>query len=162
MADDQPDDPSAREAGPPPPAVADSPPEGRLRVNRSLSIPLRELQWRATTPGGPGGQHANRTSSRVEVRFDVERSPTLGPRQRAVLRERLGPVVRSTAGEARSQARNREVAQERLAQRLAAALRPARPRRPTQPSAGARERRLQEKHQRGQLKRQRRVGDDEA
>lgn len=160
--DDQPDDRSARVAGPPPPAVADGPAVGRLRVNRSLSIPLRELEWRATTPGGPGGQHANRTSSRVEVRFDVERSPTLGPKQRAVLLERLGPVVRSTAGEARSQARNREVAQERLAQRLAAALRPARPRRPTQPSAGARERRLQEKHLRGERKRQRRVGDDES
>jgi ribosome-associated protein len=160
MAEDPGDQPSAAAAA----ALdgADAAPQGRLRVSRSLSIPLRELEWRATTPGGPGGQHANRTSSRVEVRFDVERSPTLGPRQRAVLLERLGSVVRSTAGESRSQARNREVAQERLAQRLAAALRPVRPRRPTRPTAGARERRLEEKHLRGDLKRQRRAGDDDS
>jgi ribosome-associated protein len=135
--------------------------EGWLRVSRSLSIPLREVQWRATTPGGPGGQHANRTSSRVEVRFDVRRSSNLGPRQRARLLERLGPVVRVSAGEARSQARNRQVAQERLAERLAAALRTEKPRRPTTPTAGSRERRLRQKRRRGEVKRQRRP-DDEA
>ena len=135
--------------------------EGWLRVNRRLSIPLGEIRWRATTPGGPGGQHANRTSSRVVVDFDVHRSEALGPWQRARLVERLGPVVRASAGEARSQARNRQVAQERLAQRLAAALRVDRPRRATEPTAGARERRLRQKRHRGELKRQRRSGDDE-
>ena len=135
--------------------------DGRLRVRRSLSIPLHEIRWRATTPGGPGGQHANRTSTRVEVRFDVLHSGALGPRQRARLLERLGPVVRATAGEARSQARNRVVAQERLAQRLSDALRVDRPRRATEPTAGARERRLREKRLRGELKRRRQSVDDE-
>lgn len=135
--------------------------EGSLRVSRSLVIPRRELRWRATTPGGPGGQHANRTSSRVEVRFDVATSGSLGPRQRARLLERLGPVVRASAGEARSQARNREVAEERLARRLAAALQADRPRRPTSPTAGSQERRLREKRRRAETKRRRRAADDE-
>ena len=134
----------------------------RLRVSRSLSIPMSEIEWRATPPGGPGGQHANRTSSRVEVRFDVVRSPTLGPRQRARLLERLGPVVRATAADERSQARNRELAMERLQARLAAALRVEKPRRPTAPTRGATERRLQSKHRRSEAKRRRRpsLGDE--
>src|SRR5580698_7742319 len=80
----------------------------RLRVGRSLAIPLSELEWRATPSGGPGGQHANRSSTRVEVHFAVARSPSLGPRQRARLLERLGPVVRAASGDERSQARNRQ------------------------------------------------------
>ena len=134
----------------------------RLRVSRSLSIPMSEIEWRATPPGGPGGQHANRTSSRVEVRFDVVRSPTLGPRQRARLLERLGPVVRATAADERSQARNRELAMGRLQARLAAALRVEKPRRPTAPTRGATERRLQSKHRRSETKRRRRpdLGDE--
>ena len=83
---------------------------------------MDEIEWRATTSGGPGGQHANRTSSRVEVRFDVDGSRTLGPRQRARLRERFGPVVRAGASDDRSQARNRQA-------RAGAAGRPARRRR---------------------------------
>src|ERR1039458_3232616 len=82
----------------------------RLRVGRSLLIPLDEVEWRATTSGGPGGQHANRASSRVEVRFDVVASASLGPRQRARLLERIGPVVRASAGENAAQARNRQKA----------------------------------------------------
>lgn len=136
------------------------PGSGQLRVSRSLSIPLSEIGWRATTPGGPGGQHANRTSSRVEVTFDVGRSAALGPRQRARLLERLGPVVRATAGEDRSQARNRQIALERLAQRIAAALRVEVTRLPTRPTKGAQERRLEAKHRRGEVKRGRRAARD--
>lgn len=126
-----------------------------LAVTRSLRIPLDELEWRFTTSGGPGGQHANRSSTRVEVRFDVAASPTLGPRQRARLLERLGPVVRVSAGEERSQARNRSVALERLASRLAEALRIERPRVPTRPPAAAAARRVEAKRRRGALKRRR-------
>ncbi len=128
-----------------------------LRVSRSLSIPLDEISWRATTPGGPGGQHANRTASRVEVRFDVERSASLGPRQRALLLERLGPVVTASSGDERSQARNRQLALERLAERLAGGLRVPRRRRPTTPTAAARARRLEEKRHRSMTKRDRRA-----
>src|SRR5947199_8266736 len=104
-----------------------------LIVNRSLRIPLGELEWRFTPSGGPGGQHANRSNTRAEVRFDIETSPSLGPRQRARLLERFGPVVRVVVDAERSQLRNRSLAQERLAERLAAALRIQTPRRPTQP-----------------------------
>jgi ribosome-associated protein len=127
-----------------------------LRVSRSLAIPMAELEWRTSTPGGPGGQHANRTQSRVEVRFDVEASRALGPRQRATLLERLGPVVTATAADERSQARNRERALERLAERLSGALRVRRRRTPTAPTAAARARRLDEKRRRSALKRDRR------
>lgn len=145
----------------------DSPAPGRgdlgevLRVNRSLAIPLAEIGWRATPPGGPGGQHANRTSSRVEVRFDVAASRSLGPRQRARLLQRLGPVVTASAGDERSQARNRQLALGRLAERLAAALRVEVPRRPTAPSAGARARRLEEKRRRSRRKQERRAPPDD-
>ena len=121
-----------------------------LRVNRSLVIPLDELEWRFTASGGPGGQHANRSNTRAEVRFDIESSPSLGPRQRVRLVERFGPVVRVVVDAERSQRRNRVLAQERLAERLAAALRT-----PTKPTAGSRQRRLSEKRRRGEQKRQR-------
>jgi ribosome-associated protein len=127
-----------------------------LEVSRSLVIPLHEIMWRATTPGGPGGQHANRTASRVEVRFDVAHAPSLGPRQRALLLERLGPVVVASSSEERSQARNRQIALERLAERLAGGLRVPRRRRPTTPSASSRARRMDEKRQRSVTKRDRR------
>ena len=134
----------------------------RLRVGRSLRIPLDEVQWRATTSGGPGGQHANRANSRVEVRFDVLGSPSLGPRQRARLLERIGPVVRASAGEDRSQARNRQVARDRLAARLTEGLRTERPRRPTAPTRGSKERRLADKRSRADTKRGRsRPGPDD-
>lgn len=163
-----------RAAGTPPPAPTEPsthvsqaahPPastEPSLRVSRTLSIPLREISWRATTPGGPGGQHANRTASRVEVRFDVEASQALGPRQRAALLDRLGRVVVANAGDERSQARNRQLALERLAGRLAEALRTRPVRRPTAPTAGGRARRLEDKRRRGAIKRDRRppVSDD--
>ena len=97
-------------------------PADRLRVSGSCVIGLDELEWRFSGSGGPGGQHANTANTRVEVRFDVAASPSLGPRQRARLIERLGPVVRVVASDSRSQHRNRELALERLRERLAAAL----------------------------------------
>jgi ribosome-associated protein len=93
-----------------------------LRVTRSVAIPFDELEWRFTGSGGPGGQHANTSNTKVEVRFDVEHSPSLGPRQRARILERLGPTVRVSASERRSQFQNRELALERLRSRLADAL----------------------------------------
>jgi len=131
------------------------PAEG-LRVTRSCVIPLDELEWRFSTAGGPGGQHANTSHTRAEVRFEVERSRVLGPRQRARLLQRLGPVVRAAAGERRSQAQNRELALERLRTRLAAALRVEPARVVTRPSKAAREARVDEKRRRGAVKRQRR------
>jgi len=126
-----------------------------LRVTSSLTIPLEELEWRFSRSGGPGGQHANTADTRVEVRFDVAGSASLGPRQRARLVERLGPSVRVVASDSRSQARNRELALERLRSRLAEGLRVDPARRPTRPSAAARQRRLQDKRQRSERKRQR-------
>ena len=93
-----------------------------LRVSPTCVLRLDELEWRTTGSGGPGGQHANTSDTRVEVRFPIATSPSLGPRQRARLLERLGPVARATASDHRSQARNRELALERLRSRLAAAL----------------------------------------
>lgn len=113
-----------------------------LRVSSSCSIPLAELSWRFSRSGGPGGQHANTADTRAEVRFDIAASPSLGPRQRARLLERLGPEVRAVASDERSQARNRALALERLAERLAGALRVTAARRPTRPTRAGVERRL--------------------
>lgn len=132
-----------------------SPHSGVLRVTRSLSIPLDELRWRFTTSGGPGGQHANRSSTRAEVRFDIATSTSLGPRQRARLLERLGETVRASSSDERSQMRNRELALQRLAERLADALSIRRPRVATAPSAAAKARRLEDKRRRSALKRER-------
>jgi len=132
----------------------------QLRVTRSVAIPLDELEVRTGPSGGPGGQHANRSHTRVEVRFDVEGSPSLGPVQRARVVAKLGAVVRVVADDERSQARNRALAFERLAARLAAALHVDPPRRPTKPSRGAVQRRLDDKKRRSQVKRGRRELDD--
>ncbi len=135
-----------------------------LRVTPTCRIPLSELRWRVTRSGGPGGQHANTSDTRVEVRFDVRASRALGPRQRARVLERLGPVVRATAADARSQARNREIALERLRRRLAKGLAVAPARRATGPSAAARRARLDAKRRRSEVKRARarpRVAEDE-
>jgi ribosome-associated protein len=130
-------------------------PTDRLRVSGSCVIGLDELEWRFSGSGGPGGQHANTSNTRVEVRFDVEMSPSLGPRQRERLLERLGPVVRVVASDSRSQHRNREVALERLAARLAGALRIQTPRKPTKVKRAAKERRLKDKRQQSERKRAR-------
>jgi ribosome-associated protein len=126
-----------------------------LRVSGSCVIDTSELEWRATRSGGPGGQHANTSDTKVELRFDVAASPSLGPRQRARLLERLGPVVRITVSTSRSQARNRELALERLAARVAEGLHVEKPRRPTKPSRSAKKRRVEDKRQRGARKRDR-------
>jgi ribosome-associated protein len=131
-------------------------PGASLRVHKALAIPMSEITWRATTSGGPGGQHANRTLSRVEVQFDVNGSAVLGPRQRARLLERYGPVVRAAASESRSQARNRQLALDRLAERIAAGLRVDPTRRPTKPTKGSQIRRAEAKRHRSEVKRRRR------
>jgi ribosome-associated protein len=128
-----------------------------LRVTGTCAIPLDELEWRFSGSGGPGGQHANTSNTRVELFFDVAGSPSLGPRQRERLLERLGTVVRVVVSDTRSQARNRELALDRLRDRLAVALRTPRARRPTSPSRAARHRRVEAKRRRGELKRQRRA-----
>ncbi|HEY7106546.1 MAG TPA: alternative ribosome rescue aminoacyl-tRNA hydrolase ArfB [Acidimicrobiia bacterium] len=127
-----------------------------LRVTSSCAIPLDELDWRVSRSGGPGGQHANTSDTRVEVRFSVAESPSLGPRQRARLLGRLGPVVRATASDTRSQARNRELALERLRSRLADGLRVERRRHATKPTKAASEARLQAKRRQAARKRDRR------
>jgi ribosome-associated protein len=121
-----------------------------LRVTRTLAIPLDEVEVRATTSGGPGGQHANRSHTRIEVRFDVAASSSLGPRQRARVLDRLGPTVRASSSDERSQARNRERALERLAAKLAGALRVDAQRRPTTPGPAAEARRLDAKRRQSQ------------
>ncbi len=127
-----------------------------LRVNNDLSIPIAEIELRASRSSGPGGQHANVTASRVEAVFDVRASATLDESQRERLLRRAGSVVTAVAQEARGQARNRELALVRLAEKLAAALVVPRRRRLTKPSRAARQRRLERKRRVGERKRGRR------
>ncbi len=127
-----------------------------MRVAEATVIPLEEIELRASRSSGPGGQHANVTASRIEAVFDVEASRTLSEQQKALLRGKLGDQVTAVAQDARSQARNRELALERLREKIAAGLRRPKPRRPTKPSRAARERRLQQKRQRSERKAQRR------
>ncbi len=127
-----------------------------VRVTQSLRIPVSELQFRFSPSGGPGGQHANKVATRVELRFDVASSPSLGPHQRSRLLDKLGPEVRIVVDEQRSQLRNRQLAVERLRERLVAALHVEKSRRPTRPSRGAKERRLAEKRRLSERKRSRR------
>ena len=133
-----------------------------LRIDERLSIPLGEIELRASRSSGPGGQHANVTASRVEAVFDVRASGSLDESQRARLIERAGEVVTAVAQDARGQARNRELALERLAEKIAAGLIVPRRRRPTRPSRAARKRRLERKRQAGERKRgRRRPADDD-
>jgi ribosome-associated protein len=127
-----------------------------LQVTDEVLIPLDEIELRASRSSGPGGQHANVTASRIEAVFDVDASRALSDEQRGLLRERLGPRVTAVAQDARSQARNRELALERLRVKLAGGLRRPKPRRPTRPSRAARERRLEQKRRTSQRKAQRR------
>jgi ribosome-associated protein len=124
-----------------------------LRINERLSIPLAEIELRTSRSSGPGGQHANVTASRVEAVFDVEGSASLDEAQRDRLLERLGPIITAVAQDARGQSRNRDLALERLAAKIAAGLRVQRKRRPTRPSRASRRRRLEQKRQRGERKR---------
>lgn len=134
----------------------------QLKVDEGLAIPLAEIELRASRSSGPGGQHANVSASRVEAVFDVEASATLDEKQRRRLRERHGARVSAVAQEARGQARNRELALRRLAEKIAAGLRTPEPRRPTKPSRTARERRLEAKRRTAERKRARRKPDADA
>jgi ribosome-associated protein len=127
-----------------------------LHIDSSLSIPLAEVELRASRSSGPGGQHANVTASRVEAVFDVGSSATLDEAQRVRLIERAGPVITAVAQDSRGQSRNRELALRRLAEKIAAGLRVERRRRATRPSAGSRRRRLEQKRRTGERKRGRR------
>jgi ribosome-associated protein len=126
---------------------------GGLRVGRDLTIPMSEIELRASRSSGPGGQHANVTASRIEAVFDVTRSRALSEDQRRRLMGRLGPRVTAVAQEARSQARNRELALERLRRRIERGLHVHRPRKATKPSRSAREKRLAAKRRRSDVKR---------
>lgn len=133
-----------------------------LPINRHLAIPLDEVVVRASRSSGPGGQHANVTASRIEASFEVAASATLDEAQKTRITARCGPVVRAVAQEARSQTRNRALALERLAERIARALEVQRPRRATKPTRASRTRRLDAKRRASQRKSSRRrpTGED--
>jgi ribosome-associated protein len=136
----------------------------QLRINGGLTIPLAEIGLRTSRSSGPGGQHANVTASRVEAVFDVLASRSLSEVERARLLARAGPKVVSIAQDARSQARNRELALTRLAERLRRALAVPRKRRATRPTAASRKRRLDAKRRASARKQERRrpSGPDES
>jgi len=132
-----------------------------IRVTRSVSLPLSEIEIRVSRSSGPGGQHAQKSSTRVEALFEVEASEALSDVQKRRVVGRAGPVLRAVAQDERSQSRNRELAVERLIVKLRAALAVPRPRRPTKPTTASRERRLAGKKRRGKTKRlRRRPADD--
>jgi ribosome-associated protein len=131
-------------------------PRESIQVTSRLAIPLEEVDLRYSRSSGPGGQHAQKTETRVEAVFDVAASDTLSETQKTRLFERVGPVVRAVAQDERSQSRNRELALDRLAAAIRVGIRVPRKRRPTKPTAAARERRLEEKRQRARTKRLRR------
>jgi ribosome-associated protein len=132
-----------------------------MPVVPGVAIPLAEIEIRASRSSGPGGQHANVTASRIEATFDVEASAALDERRRELLLRRVGPRVSAVAQDTRGQARNRELALERLRDKLAEGLRELPPRRPTQPTRASRERRLEDKRRASQRKRERRPPGDE-
>jgi ribosome-associated protein len=132
-----------------------------IRVQRGLAIPLAEIRLRTSRSSGPGGQHAQKTETRVEATFDVEASSTLTAAQKRRIRTKAGPVLRAVAQDERSQWRNRELALERLAAAVRDALRTERRRRPTTPTAASRERRLTEKRARSRTKRLRRPPEED-
>lgn len=127
-----------------------------LRPARGVVIPLDAVTIRTSRSSGPGGQHANVTASRVEAILELEGCPGLSEAQRARAQSRLGPVVRAIAPDNRSQTRNRELALQRLEERLRRALHVERPRRATKPTKGSQRRRVDAKKQRGEKKAQRR------
>lgn len=133
----------------------------RIRINQRLSIPESELDFRATRSGGPGGQHANTSSTRIELTWDVTASPSLSERRRALLLSRLANridsagVLRLVSDTHRSQHRNREDVKERFAALLADALRTPAKRKPTRPPRASKERRLREKKRRSDIKKMR-------
>ena len=136
--------------------MADEP----IRVTGSVAIPRSEVELRFSRSSGPGGQHAQKTDTRVEAVFDVEASSALTDAQKRRVVSRAGPVVRAVAQDERSQWRNRELALERLADVLREALHVERPRRATKPTKAGVERRLEQKRRRGDVKRLRRPPPD--
>ena len=130
-----------------------------IRVTRSVALSPAEIVYRTSRSSGPGGQHAQKTETRVEASFDVEASPSLTPVQKRRVVARAGAVLRAVAQDDRSQARNRELALERLVAQLREALRVPRRRVPTRPTAASQERRLEQKRRRGETKRLRRSPD---
>lgn len=135
--------------------------DGSLYIRSRLHIPASEVQLRVTTSGGPGGQHANRALTRVVATFDVETSLVLSESERALLIEKVGPVVRSSSSRFRAQSQNRSAALEHLAMKIATALVRQTPRRPSRPTKASKVRRLDEKKARGRVKEQRRRTNDD-
>src|SRR5579864_2652857 len=133
-----------------------------MPLGTTAAIPLDEVAVRASRSSGPGGQHANTTASRIEATFDVAASIALSERQKRLITARLGPIVTAVAQDERSQARNRELALERLQSRLTAALTPPKPRLPTRPTVASVQRRESDKRRRAQRKRDRRPPDEES
>ena len=133
----------------------------RIRVAPGVEIPAAELAWRFSTAGGPGGQHVNTSNTRAEVIFDIASSPSLPPDVRDRLVARLGPVMSVVASDRRSQLRNRELAVERLVERLRDGLVEPTRRRPTRPTLASKRRRLEAKRRQGARKQQRRSGWEE-
>jgi ribosome-associated protein len=131
-------------------------PADLIRVTRSVNLPVEEIQLRFSRSSGPGGQHAQRSETRVEAILDVEASSALTEAQKRRVVARAGPTLRSVAQDERSQWRNRELAVERLVDTLRTALKVERKRRPTKPTAAARERRREQKKRRSETKRLRR------
>jgi ribosome-associated protein len=127
-----------------------------LPIRHGLALPLAEIELRTSRSSGPGGQHANVTASRVEAVFDVHASATLSDSQKARIAARLGPRVTAAAQDTRSQLRNRELALERLAERISAALEVPRPRQKTRPTTASRRKRVESKRRRSETKRARR------
>jgi ribosome-associated protein len=131
-----------------------------IRVTRSVVLPRSEIELRYSRSSGPGGQHAQKSETRVEAVFDVAASSALTEAQKRRVTAKAGAVLRAIAQDERSQARNRELALERLVEQLREALRVPRKRRPTKPTAQSRERRLESKRRRSQTKRLRRPPSD--
>jgi ribosome-associated protein len=131
-----------------------------IRVTRSVVLPRSEIELRTSRSSGPGGQHAQKSETRVEAVFDVEASSALSVAQKRRVVAKAGPVLRAIAQDERSQLRNKDLATERLVESLREALRVPRRRVPTKPSAASRERRLEQKKRRGQVKRLRRQPPD--
>jgi ribosome-associated protein len=131
-----------------------------IQVTRTVAIPVSEIDLRFSRSSGPGGQHAQKSETRVEAIFDVEASSALSPTQKARVIRKAGPVLRAVAQDERSQLRNRELAVERLVESLREALRVPRRRRPTKPTAASRRRRLEQKRRRGETKQLRRRPED--
>jgi ribosome-associated protein len=130
-----------------------------IRVTRTVELPVSEIELRFSRSSGPGGEHAQKTETRVEAILDVEASSALTPAQKRRVVRKAGPVLRAIAQDERSQSRNRELAIERLVAVLRDALRVERRRRPTRPTAASRERRLEQKRRRGATKQLRRPPD---